>query len=150
MDVKGQESLPASPDEAWDLLNDPAVLAACIPGCKALHPEDEGAYRMELELGIAAVKGRYQGRVEIRDPLPPATYTLHIEAQGAQGFLSADIPIRLESGGEGTVLTYDGRAEVGGLIAGVGQRMIAGVARSVTRQFFDALARQIAARPAST
>lgn len=149
MDVKGQETLAAPPEEVWRQLTDPVVLKSCIPGCKVLEEDGEGTYRMEIELGIAAVKGRYQGRVEVRSPEPPHGYTLHIEAQGSPGYVHADIPLRLAARGQGTELSYTGEAQVGGLIAGVGQRMISGVAKIITRQFFDAFARQISTDPAT-
>jgi hypothetical protein len=55
--------------------------------------------------------------------------------------------VALEDGdGGGTVLAYDLDAQVGGRIAGVGQRLLDSSAKVVTRQALEGLEAQIAAR----
>jgi hypothetical protein len=49
------------------------------------------------------------------------------------------VTINLEPNGEGTALTYSADAVVGGPVAGVGQRMISGVAKRMAGQFFKAI-----------
>lgn len=125
---------------------DPEVLRQCIPGCKILEAEGAGVYRLEIEMGIAAIKGRYEGSVEMRDVVDGESYTLSIHAEGSPGFVTADLPFRLAPEEGGTLLSYDGNAEVGGMIASVGQRMVGGVAKLVAKQFFDALVREVRSR----
>lgn len=144
MQVDGQERLKAPRDDVWKALMDPEVLARCIPGCKSLERKGENSFSLEVQLGIAAVKGTYLGEVEIRSPKAPESFTLSISAQGPTGVLNAALPIHLAPEGEGTLLTYGGEAEVGGVIAGVGQRVMGGVAKMVVKQFFDALAKTVA------
>jgi len=143
MEVQGTRSLPVASSRAWESLMDPDVLRKCIPGCKDLTSEGDRKYRLEIEMGIAAIKGRYEGSVEITDVAEEESYTLHIHAEGSPGFVTATLVFRLSAEGGGTLLSYDGTADVGGMIASVGQRMVGGVAKLVAKQFFDALVREI-------
>ncbi|MDI3298770.1 MAG: carbon monoxide dehydrogenase subunit G [Bacillota bacterium] len=146
MQVKGEQVLRAPRPVVYDLLMDPEVLSRCIPGCKALRQAGDGAYDAELELGIASVKGRYTGHVEIRDARRPERYTLVLSGQGGPGFVNAELRFSLEEADGGTRLSYEGEAQAGGTIAGVGQRMLGGVAKLITGQFFSALTREVEAR----
>lgn len=113
-------------------------------------PNPDGSFHAELRVGIAAVKGTYRARVEIHDPAPPEHFRMKVEGQGAGGFLKGEGTITLTAvssgeagGGAETVITYSGDAQVGGLIASVGQRLMQGAAKQIVNQFFEALARQI-------
>ncbi|MBX5463990.1 MAG: carbon monoxide dehydrogenase subunit G [Clostridia bacterium] len=146
MQVKGEERIRAPRPVVYDLLMDPEVLARCIPGCKELRRAGEGAYDAELELGIAAVRGRYSGHIEIRDAHRPEAYTLAVSGQGGPGFVNAELHFSLAEEEGGTRLSYTGEAQAGGTIAGVGQRMLGGVAKLITGQFFSALTREVERR----
>jgi carbon monoxide dehydrogenase subunit G len=92
-------------------------------------------------MGVAHIKGKYKGKIVIADAEPPSTYRLQIEGKGAPGFVSASVRINLRSEESGTHLTYAGEAQVGGLIAGVGQRIRGGVAKLTLEQFFKGIER---------
>ncbi|MDI3318051.1 MAG: carbon monoxide dehydrogenase subunit G [Bacillota bacterium] len=148
MEVRGEQVLRAARPVVYGFLMDPEVLSRCIPGCKALRQVADGAYEADLELGVAAIKGRYSGRVEIRDAEPPERYTLLVSGQGGPGFVNAELHFALEEEDDGTRLRYEGEAQAGGTIASVGQRMLGGVAKLITGQFFSALTREVEARTA--
>jgi len=121
------------------------VLARTIPGCEKLEPNPDGSYNAELKMGIAMVRGTYRGRVEILDQVPPEHFRMKLDGQGSGGFLKGEGTLTLaESGGE-TLISYTGEAQVGGLFASVGQRMILSAARQIVEQFFQDFAKQVAA-----
>ena len=64
MKLTGTQTLPAPRQTVWRLLTDPVCLATCLPGCEKLEPTAAHAYRGELQLGVAAIKGRYSGTVK--------------------------------------------------------------------------------------
>lgn len=114
----------------------PATLEKAIPGCDKLTEREPGKYDLLLKIGISAVKGTYTGKAEVADLEPPRRYRLIIEGSGAPGFVKGEADIELSEEGEKTLVTYRGEAQVGGLIAGVGQRLIGGVAKMLLGQFF--------------
>jgi len=139
VNLDGSAVLHASPEEVWTALTDPAVLARTIPGCLALERVGEDSYRMDVLVGVGAVKGTYAGEVHLTDQERPKSYVMHASGAGAPGQVRATVTIELSPDGEGTVLTYSADAVVGGPVAGVGQRMITGVAKRMAAQFFTAV-----------
>jgi hypothetical protein len=139
VNLDGSAVLHGSPEDVWRALTDPAVLARTIPGCLALERVGEDSYRMDVSVGVGAVKGTYAGEVHLTDQERPASYVMHASGAGAPGQVRATVTIELTPDGEGTVLTYSADAVVGGPVAGVGQRMITGVAKRMAAQFFTAV-----------
>jgi carbon monoxide dehydrogenase subunit G len=138
--LDGSAVLQGTPDDVWRALTDPAVLARTIPGCLALERVGEDSYRMDVSVGVGAVKGTYAGEVHLTDQERPKSYVMHASGAGAPGQVRATVTIELSPDGDSaTVLTYSADAVVGGPVAGVGQRMITGVAKRMAAQFFTAV-----------
>lgn len=148
MNLQGTQVVNAPVDAVWQALNDPAVLAACTPGCKQLVAVGEDSYTVLLELGIAAIRGQYTGSLRITERQAPVSYRLEIKGEGGPGFVTSSLLVSLGEHEQGTLLSYDGTAEVGGTIARVGQRVLGGVAKLIMGQFFQALAEQVRNRVA--
>ena len=115
---------------------DPKIIAQCIPGCEQLTEVGPDEYEARVQVGVAAVKGTYKGKVAIKDKQPPSHYRLSGSGSGAPGFLSGDVAIDLEELNGQTVVKYSADTQAGGLIASVGQRMLGGVAKMMLDQFF--------------
>ncbi len=114
------------------------MLAECIMGCKKLELVEEGKYRADLTVGIAAVKGKYDATITLADVQAPASYKLIVHGEGGPGFLDAEGQLRLTSLDDGkTALFYSYNAEVGGKVAAIGQRMLGGVAKLIIGDFFS-------------
>jgi uncharacterized protein len=138
--VSGTAVLNAPREQVWQALNDPAVLVRTIPGCSRLEAIGDDAYTMTLTAGVASIKGMYTGEVRLTEQAPLDTFVLKAAGSGTPGTVSASILVRLaEADGSRTTLTYDADAVVGGVIAGVGQRMLAGVAKKTAGEFFSAV-----------
>jgi carbon monoxide dehydrogenase subunit G len=140
MKVNGTATLNAPRDAVWVALNDPAVLVRTIPGCQQLEEVGPDAYRMTLTAGVASIKGTYTGDVALTDQEQPGAFTLRATGAGAPGTVQADVRVTLADGGDGTTrLDYDADAVVGGMIGGVGQRVLTGVAKKTAGEFFRAV-----------
>ena len=139
MNLDGSAVLHADPEKVWSVITDPAVLARTIPGCESLEQVGEDSYRMNVSVGVGAIRGTYAGEVHLTDQQRPKSYVMHASGAGAPGQVRATVTINLESDGNGTTLTYSADAVVGGPVAGVGQRMITGVAKRMAGQFFSAI-----------
>lgn len=140
MKVTGSATLHAPREAVWTALNDPAVLARTIPGCEQLEEAGPDAYRMTLSAGVASIKGTYIGEVALTDPSPPQAFTLRASGAGAPGTVQAAVRVTLhEESNDLTRLEYDADAVVGGMIGGVGQRVLSGVAKKTAGEFFRAV-----------
>ncbi|GAA3976262.1 hypothetical protein GCM10023085_68340 [Actinomadura viridis] len=143
MKVTGSATIAAPLPLVWEALQDPAVLARTIPGCHSLEATGQDVYTMTVSAGVASVKGTYVGRVELAEPDPPRSFVLRARGQGAPGTVDATVRVRLSDGDGGTRVDYDADAVVGGMIGGVGQRMIGSVARKTAGEFFAAVERSL-------
>lgn len=145
MKISGTAALKAPVDQVWAAFNDPAVLARTLPGCQALRELGPDSYRMTITAGVASIKGTYEGEVALIEQNPPGSFVLRASGAGTPGTVGADVRFRLEeSATGGTDLGYDADAVVGGVIGGVGQRMLTGVAKKMAGQFFAAVDADIA------
>jgi carbon monoxide dehydrogenase subunit G len=123
----------------WDALQDPAVLVRTIPGCERLEETGPDTYRMTVTAGVASIKGVYQGEVSLAEPSEPESFVLRARGQGAPGTVEATVLVRLSEVDEGTRVDYDADAVIGGMIGGVGQRMLGSVAKRTAGEFFAAV-----------
>lgn len=152
MKVEGRYTFPVPQGRVWALIMDPHALSRCVPGCEKLEQIGLNRYEATLKIGVASVKGTYTGRVEIRDPEPPTRYRMVVEGSGSPGFIRGEGELALSEAEGQTTLTVRGEAQVGGLIAGVGQRMLGGIAKLLLDQFFKGVGEELAraAPPGST
>lgn len=139
MNLDGSAVLHADPDRVWSVITDPAVLARTIPGCELLEQVGPDEYKMQVSAGVGAIRGSYAGEVRLSDHDRPKSYVMHASGAGSPGQVRAQVQITLAPDGDGTVLSYSADAVVGGPVAGVGQRMISGVAKRMAGQFFAAI-----------
>lgn len=140
MKLEGSAVLSGDPEKVWSVITDPAVLARTIPGCETLEQVGDDEYKMNVSVGVGAIRGTYAGEVKLADKQHPTSYVMHASGAGAPGNARAQVTINLEQAGdEKTNLTYSADAVIGGPVAGVGQRMITGVAKRMAGQFFTAI-----------
>ncbi len=137
MEMQGSRHLAITQQQAWEALNDPAVLKECIPGCDRFEATGENQYAVGVAVRVGPVSSRFNGKVALADANPPAGYTINFEAQGGPaGFGKGNAKVQLAQAAQGCDMTYSATAQVGGKIAQVGQRLIDGVAKAMADDFF--------------
>jgi carbon monoxide dehydrogenase subunit G len=140
MRLSGSKEFPTNPQQTYELLTNPDAIVQAMPGMKRLTARSETLYEAEMEVGVAGIKGSYQGTLEMKDVVPGERYRLVVHGEGPMGFMDADVGVRIEAReAGGSVIMYDGEATVGGTVAGVGQRVLSGVAKFLINQFFNNL-----------
>jgi carbon monoxide dehydrogenase subunit G len=144
MTLDGTHHFDAPRDRVWAAFNDPAVLARATPGCERLEPAGPDEFDATLSVGIASVRGTYQGKLAILDRKPLEGYTLRVEGSGRPGFVKGEGRLSLTDENGGTRATIKGEAQVGGVIAAVGQRLLGAASRMLMEQFFSSLEAEIA------
>lgn len=147
MKLSGTHAIAAPRSRVWEFLVDPTRLAKCLPGCDKLETIGDNEYAGEMNVGLASVKGLYKGKVKLEDLKPPSHYRIAVDGKGKQGFIKGSGTIDLEEQGSQTLLRYAGDAQIGGPLAGVGQRMIDAGAKTMITQFFTAMEAEVTAAP---
>src|SRR5215207_1868315 len=150
MRIAGENTLHAPVSRAWDALLDPSVLVATIPGCERLVATGDNSYDMTVTAGVAAIKGTYAGTCVLSDLQEPASLVMKLDGAGAPGTIGATVNVAFSSLDDGTTrVAWDADAVVGGMIGGVGQRMLTSVSRRMAGEFFGNVDAAIAGGPAA-
>lgn len=149
MQIQGTHTFKAPRQIVWDALMDPTILAMALPGGEALEKTGDNEYKAALKVRVGPVQGKFDGSIELSDINQLESYHMQVSGQGAPGFVNGGGDVRLEDAGPETIMHYSGDVQVGGKIAGVGQRLIDSTAKSMIRQGLAALDTQVEARAAA-
>ena len=140
LDIGGDVSVAVPAERLWTALNDPNVLTRCIPGCSEMTEVSPDAYKVQMQLRVAAVGGSFEGEIALSDKQAPRSCNIKISGAGTLGHGNGTARFDIEPDGEGASrLIYKGSGEIGGLVAGVGQRILSSVSKHLVGRFFAAL-----------
>jgi uncharacterized protein len=141
MKIIGSNLIEYPVEMVWESLLDPRVLVATIPGCERLVPTGENAYDMTVTAGVAAIKGTYQGSCSLSDLKEHESLVMRLTGAGAPGTIDATVQVFFGEADAGvTRIDYEADAVVGGMVGGVGQRMLTSVSKRMAGEFFDNVA----------
>jgi carbon monoxide dehydrogenase subunit G len=144
MDLTGSYTIPAKQSAVWAALNDSNILKECIPGCETLSMLSETEFAATIVAKIGPLKARFTGRVELSEIDPNNSYRIQGEGSGGvAGFAKGGARVHLQRAGDSTVLTYEIEAQIGGKMAQLGSRLVAGVVKSMAEKFFTTLVSKI-------
>jgi uncharacterized protein len=148
MKIEGSADIPAPREKVWAAFLDPNILAQALPGCEKLEAIGPNEYKATMKIGVAAIKGTFEGKVKLSDLEPPNRYRMAVEGSGGPGFVRGDAGMQMSDVDGGTKVSYDADVQVGGLIASVGQRMLGGVTKMMLDQFFTRMTELLTSKPA--
>ncbi|MFD0911035.1 MULTISPECIES: SRPBCC family protein [Ruegeria] len=150
MELTDEIRIAAPRDAVYRALNDPEVLRECIPGCEELTQTAPNELEAKVVLKIGPVKARFAGEVTLDQTNAPDGFSLVGEGKGgAAGFAKGGADVTLTEDGDETVLTYTAKVDVGGKIAQLGSRLIAGTAKKLSGKFFTRFGEVVAAQTAA-
>lgn len=137
MKISGAYTVPVAREKAYQLLQDPVVLAQCMPGTDHLDKIGEDEYEMKMKMAIASFSGLFTGKVKIADAQPPESFRLAVEGTGKIGFLKGQGLLHLTPVEQSTEVKYEGDVQVGGTMAAVGQRLLDTTSKMIIKKFFE-------------
>ena len=144
MELKGNHNINASAQQVWDLLMDPEVLAKITPGISKLELTGPDQYDAIATVKMGPVKGSFKGSLTVQEKQEPNHFSLLISQKSKIGNVSATVAIDIHEISENTCeVAFDGKAKLSGLLARTGQRVLSGVANTLSKQFFSALEHEV-------
>lgn len=149
MELSQRIEIPLGAKQVWRSLNDPVILKQCLPGCELFEAISDTEFNVTMMAKVGPVKARFKGEVKLLDVNPPISYTLSgMGKGGAAGFVKGSATVRLEEMGSSvTLMTYSVKANVGGKLAQLGTRLVAGATRKLANEFFTNFVRLICDDP---
>ncbi|WP_026870657.1 SRPBCC family protein [Inquilinus limosus] len=147
MEMTGEHRIAAPRSVVWEGLNDPEVLRRSIPGCDSLEKTSPTEMAATVTAKVGPVKATFAGQVTLSNLNPPESYTISGEGKGgAAGFAKGGADVKLVEDGDGTLLQYTVKANIGGKLAQLGARLIDGTAKKMADDFFTRFAAEMAQR----
>jgi hypothetical protein len=146
MEFSGAERIAAPRALVWECLNDPAVLQASVPGCESFTATADAQYDAVVVAAIGPVKARFKGNLALSEKVEATGYKLTGKGEGGiAGFGKMTAVVRLADGNDGTVLSYEAKAEVGGKLAQIGSRLVQSAANKIAAEFFKRFNEKVSA-----
>jgi carbon monoxide dehydrogenase subunit G len=136
-------------EKIFSLITDAVVLQRCIAGCEKMERTGEDTYNAHLKIGVAGLKGNYVGKVELKNKRLPESYTLIMEGKGGPGFVKGTGQIRLLEKGAETEIQCNAEAQVGGMIAAIGSRLVEALGKKMMDDFFKKFGEEVKRSQAS-
>lgn len=144
LQVKGQARLPAPRSQVWKTLLDASALSECLPGCQQFAEVGPHEWEATLSVGLAGIKGTYKGRVKITEQQPETSYRLSAEGSGSGNRIRGSAVVTLSDAPDGgTLVDYEGDAQIAGALAAVGQRLFQPAAKMLAEQFFRCMGSKV-------
>lgn len=149
MELSQRIEIPLGAKQVWRSLNDPVILKQCLPGCELFEAISDTEFNVTMMAKVGPVKARFKGEVKLLNVNPPISYTLRgMGKGGVAGFVKGSATVRLEEMGSSvTLMTYSVKANVGGKLAQLGTRLVAGATRKLANEFFTNFVRLICDDP---
>lgn len=144
MKIEGSYTLAAPRERVFALLLDPQVLKRAIPGCEEITPSGENTFRLSMKAGLATIRGKVEGEIRIEESRVPEHYRLSMNGKGMGSFVNGFADLDLAEAEGGTEVRYAGEANIGGMIAAVGNRMIELAVRKALSDFFERISQEAA------
>ena len=136
MKLSGSYQIKLEKQKVWEALNDPEILRKSIPGCEDFKKDSETEFTATATNKIGPFNASFTGSIEIKDVNAPHSYVIEGSGNSPVGFASGQANVKLEDFEDGTKLTYEVEANVGGKIAQVGSRLIDMTAKKMADIFF--------------
>lgn len=138
MKLTDQRDIKADPATVWAAILNPEVLMACVPGCESMTGTAETGFEAVVVQKVGPVKARFTGVVTLSDMVPGQSLRISGEGKGGPaGFAKGGANVTFTAIPEGTRLSYDVEANVGGKLAQLGSRLIDGFAKKMADEFFE-------------
>ncbi len=143
MQLSGSYTFKAPRAAVWQTMLNPDAISRCMPGCESFVARGNDTYDATMKAGVGSIKGTFTGRIQLSERKEPDSYRMSVDGGGKPGRVKGGGVLTLTDQADQTLVSYDGEAQVAGLIASVGQRLLGITARKMIEQFFKAMEKQV-------
>ncbi len=147
--IQGEVKVEAPRERVWTYLFDENRLremADKVPGVtvERLVKVSEDKYEGTATLGVAMIKGKYDGTITVVEKRVPEFVKWHADGKNGANWAGGDLSLTLLDQDGKTLMKYEGMGNVGGTLASVGQRLIDTVGKHFIQYGTKALAEELA------
>jgi carbon monoxide dehydrogenase subunit G len=135
--------LDAPRDVVWTVLNDPAQMAALMPGVESFEIADDKHWqaKVKIPLGLGGLKMTID--FEKLEEMPPEFASLHAKGTGVGALLNMTTEFRLSEAGEQTSMAWAADVKIAGPVGSMGQRVLQPIVNQQVGNVLSALDAQV-------
>ena len=140
MEFSGDVTIHAPREKVYAFLTDPHQVTQCAPGLQSVEVIDEDHFKCTVKAGVGMIKGTFNFDIEFKQRDEPSHATIVASGKMPGSAVSMTSTMDLAEDGEAsTVMHWESQVRVSGTIAGVGARLMGGVADRMTKDIFDCI-----------
>ena len=126
------------------MLMDTDMLAKIVPGISRLEKTGDNTFKSILEIKLGPVNSSFTGNLQMDEITEQKGFILKVTQNSKIGNASGAIKINLlPFDSEKTEIAFNGDVKLSGMLAGMGQRVMGGVANTLTKKFFANLEKEL-------
>jgi carbon monoxide dehydrogenase subunit G len=141
---EGTYELTVDQKTIWNFIIDPARIGKCLPDLKSLEVESENESIAIIRVGVGPIRTDFKFRIETVEKQPNSHLRLKSAGTGSGSSINLDVVIDLRERLGGCTLFYKSDVKVGGIMAGLGQRLMKDTADKTIAGIFECIRKQVA------
>ncbi len=145
MRYDGSVTINAPMDKVFENMTNPNLVSQCAPGLKSMEIiEPDKLFKVVAGVGFGAVHVTFDVNVEWLENRPPDFAKVKAHGTGQGSAVDVISEMHLSPNGDGTtVLSWTADISVVGAIAGLASRMMGGIIKKLSGNFFDCIREKI-------
>jgi carbon monoxide dehydrogenase subunit G len=145
MIVHGERTFDAPRATVWQVLNDPAAMAATMPGVESfdVHDANRWTANVKIPLGLGGLKMKIDMNKTEERELEYAA--MHIKGQGVGAMMNMITKFDLSDEGAGTKMMWSADVKIAGPVGSMGQRVLQPIVNQQVQHVLGSLDTQVQA-----
>ncbi len=137
MHLEGSFETPASRQVAYDFLLNANDIAPCLPDLQSVEVLGPDSFRAKVKVGIGLVRGNMEFEFRVVDKVPPSSAKLVGNGRGVGSSVEIQTGFKLDESGSGCKVGWIADVTMGGIIAGLGSRMLDSTSSKMVEQVVE-------------
>jgi carbon monoxide dehydrogenase subunit G len=141
--VAGERGFEAPREAVWRVLNDPAAMAAMMPGVESFDVQDDRHWRANVKIPLGLGVLGLTMNMEKTEEREPEFASLAIKGNGVGAILSMTTAFNLSDEGGGTKMGWEAEVRIAGPVGSMGQRVLQPIVNQQVQHVLAALDEQV-------
>jgi uncharacterized protein len=143
MKVAGERAFTAPREAVWRVLNDPASMAAMMPGVESFDVQDDRHWRANVKIPLGLGSLGMTMDMEKIEEREPEFARLAIKGNGVGAILSMNTAFNLSDDDGGTKMDWEAEVRIAGPVGSMGQRVLQPIVNQQVQHVLSALDKQV-------
>ena len=140
---EGSIEAAVAKERFYEIVSDPQKVIGFLPDVVESSVSDSDHFAVKAKVGAGPMKGTLDFRFETVEKSPGARLKLKGRGQGMQSMVDLTLEMTFEEKGQGSLARWVAEAELGGLLASLGGRLIDGIAAKYVKQMTENIRNEV-------